>query len=230
MASIPESIEVCWLGRVPFDRALALQLERRERLIDGDAEELVLVCEHEATIALGVRAEPSHVLWDAERLAEVGLSVCSTPRGGEATLHAPGQLVAYPIMQVGRKIRSHIETMADSARELCLAHGVADLEFNWEHPGLWRAGKKFASVGVHVRRGVTVQGLSLNIDVELGLFDALISCGMPQVTMANLVDEADCSGRPEVQECARHWVDAFAARVQRTPRWIPASDLVQSAT
>ena len=189
-------------------------------MLREEVGEVVLVCEHEPTIAMGVRATDSHILWSPEELAARGVQVCATPRGGEATLHAPGQLVVYPLMAVGRRIRAHIEAMADAARSVCAAHGVDDLEFRWEHPGLWRKASKLASVGVHVRRGVCVQGLSLNIDVAPELYAALVSCGMPDVEMASLARQPECEDAPTVEAAGRAWADAFALSQSREQRWI----------
>jgi len=167
--------------------------------------------EHLPTLTLGRRATAADVLWEAEQLEEHGLVVHETPRGGEATLHAPGQLVAYPIVRVGRQIRAHIVTMAEVTVAIAQQMGVRDAEFRMEHPGVWVGEHKLASIGIHVSRGVSVQGLSFNLDVASHWFGALVSCGLPDVQMVNLKDLAD-RPLPTMRELAHRWARLFAER------------------
>src|SRR5690606_1046200 len=109
------------------------------------------------------------------------------PRGGEVTLHGPGQLVAYPVVAVGRRIRDHIIRLCDVAIALLAELGVDGCEFRMEHPGVWRGAEKLASIGIHVSRGVSVQGISINLDVDPTLFGALVSCGLRGVTVTSAV-------------------------------------------
>src|SRR5690606_10171108 len=86
-----------WLGTRPFASCLEEQLRTREAVADGTAPETLFMVEHPPTLTLGRRASREDVLWTDEQLAAEQVEVCETPRGGEVTLHAPGQLVAYPV-------------------------------------------------------------------------------------------------------------------------------------
>jgi lipoate-protein ligase B len=146
------------------------------------------------------------------------VDVCETPRGGEATLHAPGQLVLYPVVKVGRQIRAHIIRMADATIALLAEEGIGGLEFRMEHPGVWLGARKIASIGIHVSRGVTVQGMSVNVDVDPPLFDALVSCGMPEVELTSLAQLA--SGPvPAMPTLARRWAEHYAELGGFELRW-----------
>ena len=176
-----------WLGRMAFAEALQLQLDIRERVIVGDCLPTLLLVEHPPTLTKGRRGRDEHILWSREQLASHDVQLCDAPRGGELTLHAPGQLVVYPIVPVGRAIRAHVERMACVAIELVRELGIVDAVYRRDHPGVWVGAQKLASVGVHISRGVSVQGLALNMDVDMRLFDALISCGLPGVKATSVV-------------------------------------------
>lgn len=205
-----------WLGRRDFAEVLTLQLAAREAVLAGEPAALLLV-EHPPVLTLGRRADPEDILWTAEQRAAAGLTVVEAPRGGEVTLHAPGQLVAYPIVPVGRKIREHIIRLGETARALLHELGVDGCEFRMDHPGVWLGDRKLASIGVHVSRGVSVQGLSLNLDVDPALFGALVSCGLRgvEVTSARAVGGADIS----VEAAARRWAALFAASAGYALAW-----------
>ena len=159
------------------------------------------------------------MLWTDEQLAGEGVDVCETPRGGEVTLHAPGQLVAYPVVYVGRKIREHIVRLAEVTIQMFSELGVEGTEFRMEHPGVWRGETKMASIGIHVSRGVPVQGISINLDVEPHLFSALVSCGLPQVQMTSVARVVG-GAVPGLDVLARRWAEIFALDVGRGLDWI----------
>jgi lipoate-protein ligase B len=204
---------------VDFAQCLEAQLAARDELARRRSEEgenavlggRLFMVEHAPTVTLGRRATEEDVLWDEAQLRESGLAVRETPRGGEATLHAPGQLVAYPVVRVGRRIRAHIVTMAEVTAEIAREYGCEGAEFRMDHPGVWQGERKIASIGIHVSRGVAVQGLSFNIDVEARWFGALVSCGLPQVEMLSLAQVATRQ-IPPMAELAHDWARRFALR------------------
>jgi lipoyl(octanoyl) transferase len=93
---------VAHLGSVPYEEGLALQLELRERRRAGDLPDLLLVLEHPPVYTKGRRTQPGDLPMDESWYRERGIEVCETDRGGRVTYHGPGQLVAYPVMQVER--------------------------------------------------------------------------------------------------------------------------------
>ncbi|MCA9691269.1 MAG: lipoyl(octanoyl) transferase LipB [Myxococcales bacterium] len=215
-----------WLGRMGFAKALALQLDARERLADGQGPPILFLVEHPPTLTLGRRAARGDILWTDAQLAAAGVAVCETPRGGQVTLHAPGQLVVYPVIKVGRYIRDHLVRLGESAVAVLEGLGVTGAEFRMDHPGVWLGSRKLASIGIHVRRGITVQGLSLNLDVDSGLFFALVSCGLAEgtVTSARAVGGAAVS----VDEAARRFARVFAEKLGSALEWRPLAALGRS--
>lgn len=208
-----------WLGRRDFAGCLREQLELREQVLAGTAPDTLLTVEHPPTLTLGRRGRREDVLWTDEQLAEEGVDVCETPRGGEVTLHAPGQLVAYPIVQVGRRIREHVVRLADVTIALFGELGIEGLEFRMDHPGVWRGETKMASIGIHVSRGVPVQGISMNLDVAPHLFGSLVSCGLPEVRMISVASLRGRESLPALPVVAKRWAELFAASLARPLDW-----------
>lgn len=209
---------------VDFGECLQAQLAAREALAAGEGPPRLFMVEHTPALTLGRRATRSDVLWSDAQLAAMGMGVYDTPRGGEATLHAPGQLVAYPVVHVGRQIRAHIVRLAEVSIALLGELGIDNARFDMEHPGVWvdrppsdhdlrdektPARAKIASIGIHVSRGVTVQGLSLNLDVDARLFQALVSCGMPSVELVSAKALAT-QPWPGFDALARRWASLYA--------------------
>lgn len=222
------ALRALWCGRVAFDRALEAQHQLREQVIASPESATLLLCEHPPSLTMGRRAQPQHLLWGPEQREAHGLRVFETPRGGEATLHAPGQLVAYPICYVGKKIRAHIQHLADAAVGLLENAGIGGCAMDWEHPGVWREGQKLASIGVHVSRGVAIQGLSLNVKVQEELFGALVSCGMPTVQMTSLWGKMEPqkssaswakASEPAMDQIAQDFAERFASLAGYELRW-----------
>lgn len=223
-AAGPEDLTAVWLGRRDFASTLDAQLDAREALVEGRGPPILFLVEHPPTLTLGRRAERTDILWTDEQLAKAGMAVCDTPRGGEVTLHAPGQLVAYPVIRVGRRIREHIVRMAETSIELLSGLGLKGTEFRMEHPGVWLQDRKLGSIGIHVSRGVTVQGLSLNIDVAPMLFSALVSCGLEgtEVTSAASFIEGPLPPLPQV---AGAWGETYARRANMRLEWVEPAQL-----
>jgi len=213
-------LRACWLGEMPFDAALALQLAAREAVAAEQEDPILFLVEHPAVLTVGRRGSAQDILWTDAELEASGVGVSQTPRGGQVTLHAPGQLVAYPVVPIGRQIRAHLHNLADTSIDLIGELGVEGAEFRMDHPGVWVGEIKLGSIGVHISRGVTVQGLSLNLRVDPKLFGALVSCGVQGLRMQSV---ADLVGEvPTVEQAARRWAELWAARTDSTLRWVDA--------
>lgn len=219
--SAPE-LRAVWLGRMAFGPALELQLALREAVVAGTAPPTLLLVEHPAVLTIGRRGRREDVLWSDAQLAAFGVEIHETPRGGQVTLHAPGQLVAYPVVPIGLQVRRHVTHLATAAIELLASIGVHGCELRTDKLGVWQGEHKLASIGVHISRGVTVQGIAINLDVDARLFAALVSCGMPSATMDNarrLGGEA-----LDIEQAALRYASAFAvARGDRLVLATPAT-------
>jgi lipoate-protein ligase B len=139
--------------------------------------------------------------------------VFEVERGGDVTYHGPGQLVGYPILDLGghrRDLHWYLRTLEDA---LILALGRLGIEAE-RRPGLtgvWTAGRKIASIGVHVKRWVTLHGFALNVTTDLAPFDLIVPCGIENVVMTSVAEELLRPGSADLREEVRGAVTtAFA--------------------
>jgi lipoate-protein ligase B len=152
----------------------------RDDILAGASDrETLLLCEHHPVITLGKRARPDHLLLPAAEFARRGIDLRSATRGGEATYHGPGQLVAYPVIRLRRGVLAHVEGMARAVIDLLSEFGVRG-QWSRAEPGVWVDGAKICAFGVHVRRAVAVHGLALNVRLPFDHFSTIVPCGKPQ--------------------------------------------------
>lgn len=190
-------LEVRYLGLVPYDEALALQQALVERRRRGDIPDTLLLLEHPHVITFGVRAhgDRTHVRASPERLAEEGVALVETGRGGDVTYHGPGQLVGYPILDLNpdrRDLHRYVRDLEEVLIRAVARQGVAARRV----PGLtgvWVGDEKLAAIGVRLSRWITSHGFALNVNTDLRYFDFIVPCGIPDRGVTSL---ARLLGRP----------------------------------
>jgi lipoyl(octanoyl) transferase len=195
------------LGLRPYAEALEIQRALRRRRIEGTlAEDVLLLVEHPPVITLGRGTRASSLPLAPAELERRGVEVFEVERGGDVTLHAPGQLVGYPILDL-RQHRQDLHWYLRSLEDVLIqALGGLGIEAdrNPGRTGVWTAGRKIASIGIHVKQWVTLHGFALNVLTDLDLFDLIVPCGIPQVVMtsvaAELLREGDAALMPSVRE------------------------------
>ncbi|MCU0624091.1 MAG: lipoyl(octanoyl) transferase LipB [Gemmatimonadaceae bacterium] len=204
---------VCDLGLVDYDEALGLQRAVARARITGEiAEDVLLLCEHPPIVTLGRSSKPGHLLLSEAALAERGIALREVERGGDVTLHAPGQLVGYPVIDLKRHtqdlhwyLRRVEQGLIDAMGALGIAAGRRD-----GLTGVWVADRKLASIGVHARDWVTWHGFALNVTTDLSLFEVMVPCGIAGVAMTSVTAElrAAAPAAPVVRSAV---VDGVAA-------------------
>jgi lipoyl(octanoyl) transferase len=189
----PRTTRWSWLGRVEYAAAAALQVELREELAGGAGPERLLLLEHPHVYTLGRNASADDVLLGAGELAARGIAVAESDRGGQVTYHGPGQLVGYPILDLNpdrRDVRRYVRDLEEVLVRVLAGCGVAAEGGGGERIGVWTAaGRKIASLGVHLARWRTTHGFALNVDPDLGLFAGIVACGLPAVEMTSIARE-----------------------------------------
>jgi lipoyl(octanoyl) transferase len=181
----PLQFAVFDLGLAPYLPLQALQGRLRAAVADGRLPGVLLLLEHEPVVTLGSRAGP-HDLRACAAPDDSALPVVTSERGGQATLHAPGQLISYPIVPIpGRDLGAYVNGL-EEANILVLAKLGIHAERRPGRPGVYAGGDKISSVGLRCQRWVTSHGTSLNVTVDLALFEAIVSCGEPQLQQTSI--------------------------------------------
>ncbi len=189
--SLP-ALLVADLGRRGYGKVLELQRTLARRRADGELrDDLLLLVEHEPVVTLGRATRAESLPMKPDELRQQGVDVFEIERGGDVTWHGPGQLVGYPILDLSQHredLHWYLRTLEDA-----LIDGLADLgipaERNPGFTGVWTAGRKIASIGIHVRRWVTFHGFALNVTNDLSAFDVIVPCGIPDVVMTSVAAE-----------------------------------------
>ncbi len=181
-------IQVVDLGLIPYGRAYALQRRCVEEVIAGGASR-ILTCEHPPVLTLGSLADEDHILVSGEERRRLGLDVVRTDRGGEVTLHAPGQLVAYPILDWRRRrdLHRYLHELEQAGIDFLREFGIVAQRCPGR-TGVWVGRRKIASIGIGVRKWVTYHGMAINCRTDLRLFRHVRPCGL-DVTMTSMEEE-----------------------------------------
>ena len=183
----------CWsyLGRVPYDEAVALQLATRDALRQGEGPERFLLLEHPHVYTLGRNATSEDVLASPEWLRSRGVTVAECDRGGQVTYHGPGQLVGYPILNLSpdrRDIRRYVRDLQEVLIRTLADYGVAaEVREGQAFVGVWAGEEKIASIGVHLSRWITTHGFALNVATDLSYFAGIIPCGLREAGVTSIL-------------------------------------------
>lgn len=212
-------LQVRRLGVVPYADGLELQKQLVEQRKAGGIPDQLLLLQHPPVITLGVRTrnDRSHILATPEALADEGVEIFETGRGGDVTYHGPGQLVGYPILDlrpdrcdVHRYVRDLEEVLIRTAAAFGVAAGrSAGLT------GTWVGSEKLAAIGVRIARWVTSHGFAFNVTTNLSHFDLIVPCGITDKGVTSL--EKLLGRAVPMAEVETAAVQAFAAVFDRHP-------------
>jgi lipoyl(octanoyl) transferase len=209
------------LGRMSYAEALSIQESlAAERKLGQGADHLLFV-EHPHVVTIGRNGRESNVLASPDLLRTKGISVYESDRGGDVTYHGPGQIVAYPIMDlrdwkrdVGAFVRAIEQTLIDTLEEFGIqSFRIPGLAGVWTENGETEP-SKIAAIGVHLSRWVSTHGWALNVTTDLSFFDFIVPCGLtkPVTSMERLGVQAD----PEdvKRAMSRHFGRAFGFEIE----------------
>lgn len=172
---------------ISYGRILELQRGWAKALAQGSVDPLIWIGSHPPVITLGKQGDEAELNHTPETLKEMGVELHSIERGGLATVHGPGQLVAYPIWPfkaIGLGVKDYVwrleEAMIRTLAELGIQAGRNEL-----NPGAWAGPDKIGFVGLAIKNGVIFHGLSLNLNLSLKLFELIIPCGLDRVAITS---------------------------------------------
>ncbi len=174
------------LGRLGYAAALIKQRAVNQAVIEGREPPTVLLVEHDPVITLSQRRGiDAHLLADEQRLAELGITVEQTDRGGDITYHGPGQLVVYPILRLGPlglNLGRYMRMLEQVVIATIRRYGIRGRR-EAGATGVWVQRDdgqlaKLCAMGVRIRRNVTMHGLALNVTTDLSHFQTIVPCGL----------------------------------------------------
>jgi lipoyl(octanoyl) transferase len=173
---------------VEYQTAYELQKRLWQQKRDGREDDILLLLEHPPTITCGKSGKLENLLVDRDELAEKGVSLFFTDRGGDITYHGPGQLVAYPIVDLGRydkDIHRYIYMLQEVIIRTLSGYDILARR-DERYVGVWCGNEKIAAIGVAVHRWVSMHGIALNVNTNLEHFRIINPCGITDKGVTSL--------------------------------------------
>lgn len=204
-------------GTIEFHDAWRRQRELVDAILHQDHPDTLVFCEHPSVITLGRTTQQGSVVTQRDILAQRGVNVIEIDRGGEATVHNPGQIVGYPIFQLQRTkpdlhwfLRTVEQSVIDALQSFGLASGRVE-----GLTGVWiESQRKICAIGIHCSRWVTSHGFALNVCNDLGLFSDIIPCGITERGVTSL--QKELTSCPSLEDVRAELEKCFKRNFQQT--------------
>ena len=194
------------LGLIEYQEAYALQRRISLAKTEGDlAPDVILVLEHPPVFTLGKRGGAENLRVAPAFLEERGIAVIPTRRGGNITYHGPGQIVVYPIVDIGRAgigVADFVNALEETMIRTCGDFGV-NAARNPKNHGIWVENDKIGSIGLAVKHGVCHHGLALNVNLDLTPFSWINPCGLAGVGMTSMARDLGREQDPEMSNTVK---------------------------
>ncbi|KAH8388511.1 hypothetical protein KR093_008218 [Drosophila rubida] len=179
-------------GRLSYTAGLQLQqqLAKQKNTDFTEFRNFLLLLEHDPVYTIGIRTK-GYTSEDEQRLRQLGAEFHRTDRGGLITFHGPGQLVAYPILNLRQfklTMRCYVSTLEQTVIETCRQLGVLNATTTSD-TGIWVGDKKICAIGVHGSRYVTTHGIGLNCSTDLSWFEHIVPCGIEGKGVTSLSEQ-----------------------------------------
>lgn len=209
-------MDVRRLGIVPYREAWAMQQELAAARRAGQIRDTVVLLQHPHTYTIGRSGTRDHVFLSDEELAARGISCLEVDRGGDVTYHGPGQLVGYPILDLGEApdVGRYLRLLEGSLIDVLADFGVAADRLSG-YTGVWIGSRKIAAIGVKVAQGVTTHGFALNVTTDLSYFSHILPCGIPDKGITSMALELG-DRVPAMVDVEDAFLTEFQARIGAT--------------
>ncbi|MDP9067295.1 MAG: lipoyl(octanoyl) transferase LipB [Actinomycetota bacterium] len=222
-------ITASWLGRVDYPAAWAWQKELYLARLEGERGDAVMLLEHPPTYTLGRRAAADDLVYGEAEMASQGIGLYNVDRGGRATYHGPGQLVGYPILQLGERydVLAYLRALEDVVIRTAADLGV-EARRDPEHTGVWVGRNKIGAIGVKITRGITMHGFAFNVTTDLDMFRGIVPCGIQDrwVTSVQAETRVVHDVKDVASLAAKHLSEVFGRRLS----WAEPRSLISSAS
>jgi lipoyl(octanoyl) transferase len=223
------------LELVDYDEANAAMHRLADERVRGEGRDTLILLEHPPVYTAGRRWKPDHVVWSEGRMRAAGAQLRFIDRGGSLTFHGPGQLVGYPVLDLGtrpdalRFVRDLEDVVIAASADVGVALHRSEIQ-----TGVWSGDRKVCAIGVRLMRmRISLHGFGLNCTTDLSWYDAIVPCGLPDQGVTSL---SELAGRPvTVGEMApivaRRFEEVFDLRLQTEEvAWPSSRDPIAAAS
>ena len=206
------------LGLIEYSLAYRLQRELLCQRANDEITDTLILLEHPPAITIGKSGKLENVLVSQQQLAKEGISLFFIDRGGDVTYHGPGQLVAYPIIDLkkrGRDVHKYVRDL-----EELIIRTLSDFGINAcrdrNHAGVWVEDKEIAAIGLRIRRWVSMHGFALNVNTDLEQFSLINTCGFSdrKATSISKLLSQDISRETVTERLLAHFSEVFDTQLE----------------
>ncbi|MCD4670971.1 MAG: lipoyl(octanoyl) transferase LipB [Actinomycetia bacterium] len=187
-----EDIPVLDSGIIPYQDAFDFQLALTGQIYERDLKGIILLLEHPPVITSGSNRSMENLLTPENDLTDLGIELIRSNRGGDITLHGPGQIICYPVFNLkffGKDLNLFVHNLEQVIINVLLTSGIRGRRVKG-HRGIFVEDKKIASIGLKVRKWISMHGFSLNVNIDLSYFKHILACGLkdyPQTSLSSLL-------------------------------------------
>jgi len=202
-----QEIQVIDWGLLSYGEAYRRQKRMVEERIAGKSSDQLVLIEHQPVVTIGRSGTLRDLCVQPEVLRRKKVDLHRVDRGGKATFHGPGQLVAYPILKLGKKdLHAFLKRLLDTLASVLRCYELIP-EFKKENPGIWVGGAKIASVGIAAKKWVTYHGVALNISTDPNWFNLIVPCGQQDEKITSI--ENEIGNRVDLSEVKKRFIKSF---------------------
>ncbi len=208
------SIKWIYLEQVDYSKGLSSQKGIHKRVSAGEYKGFLLLVEHKPVVTIGRFGDKNNILLSEEEMKSHGVEVWRIERGGDVTFHGPGQLVGYPIINLGDfklGVKSYIYLLEETLIVVLGKFGIIGGRIK-DHTGVWVDREKIAAIGVCVKNGITMHGFALNVNTDLKYFSFIIPCGISNMGVTSM--KKILSGEIPLEEVALAFAEEFGKSFQ----------------
>jgi lipoic acid synthetase len=227
-------LEIIDWGRLEYGDALVGQEKLAEECIAGSSPDRLVLVEHPPVVTIGRSGGGKDLRISEQGLRGKGIALHYVDRGGMATFHGPGQLVAYPILKLRRKdLHLYMQSLLETTASVLQAYGL-EPQFRAGEPGVWLSGAKVASMGIAVRKWVTYHGIALNVNTDPTWFKWIVPCGHANEKITSM--DKELGHELDMEEVKGRFIGAFCrafayddgATMHKHPAWLvrPAPETI----
>lgn len=216
------------LGLVSYEKAYDLQRRLHKFRREGRIDDVLILLEHEPVVTIGRGGKRDNILVSEELLQSKGIRVFEIDRGGDVTLHCPGQLVGYPILDLkihGKNIHRYLRNLEEVIIRSLKVYGINGQRIE-NHTGVWVGGRKVASIGIGIKGWVTFHGFALNINSDLSYFSLIRPCGFESRTVTSMSEILGRSVEPKNfrYQLIKQFAEVFSLEMEKDGKQVSTLD------